>query len=161
MQHRCIVILLLFSTWLLGLQRMPPYRCARSPDKQLPLFPSAGGHLDIITGSAKSSHNHSSVQSPLIWVYRGICHAGKLAVTKHGTSRHIICYFGPGVWQIMSTVWRSHWLQWLASPEWVITSPLNNSKRNNFVFSLQLKTLKRENEKVMFGELFYWIDPQN
>lgn len=63
--------------------------------------------------------------------YRGICHAGKLAVTKRSTSRHIICYFGPGVWQIMVTLRMSHWLQWLASyaenaekPEWVIMSLL-------------------------------------
>lgn len=110
----------------------------------------------------------SFVQSPLIWVYLGICHAGKLAVTKRSTSRHIICYFGPGVWQIMATVWRSHWLQWLASytenaekPEWVIASLLNNNKRNNFVFSLQLEALKRETKKVMFGELFHWIDSRS
>lgn len=76
--------------------------------------------------------------------YRGICHAGKLAVTKRSTSRHIICYFGPGVWQIMVTLRMSHWWQWLASYaenaeklEWVIMSLLlNSNRRNNFVFSL-------------------------
>ena len=48
-------------------------------------------------GAAKSSHNHSSVQSPLICDSRGTCHAGKPAVTDSSTSRHIICYFGPVV----------------------------------------------------------------
>lgn len=63
-----------------------------------------------MTGSAKSSHNHSFVQSPLIWDSLGICHAGKLAVTKGSTSRHIICYFGPEVLQIMANTLMSEGL---------------------------------------------------
>lgn len=62
----------------------------------------------------------------------------------------------------MATVSRSHWLQGLASYAENVEKPggentllLNNNKRNRFVFSLQIKALKRLTQKVMFAELFH------
>lgn len=61
----------------------------------------------------------------------------------------------------MATVSRSHWLQGLASYAENVEKPggentlLLNNKRNSFVFSLQIKALKRLTQKVMFAELFH------